>query len=189
MEQVWRSVRPLLPLIPLGLFLILVATVILSLIRTRRGTGPRTAIIASALEVTLAASILSVLILTLPPSIHAPRTINLMPFEELRHAVGNFGISQLVGNTLLFVPLGFLAPLRWPRIDSPIGAFAAAAGFSIAIEVLQFVLPTGRQSSVTDVVMNTTGASAGYALMVTIRGSIKLSRRHPGNRQPVSPSA
>jgi glycopeptide antibiotics resistance protein len=187
MEQVWRSIRPLLPLIPLGLFLILVATVILSHIRTRRGTRPRAAIIASALDVTLVASILSVLILTLPPSIDAPRTVNLMPFEELRHAVGNLGISQLVGNALVFVPLGFLAPLRWPRIHSPIGVFAAAAGFSIAIEVLQFVLPTGRQSSVTDVVMNTTGALAGYALMVTIRGSMKLSRRHPGNREPVSP--
>jgi glycopeptide antibiotics resistance protein len=142
---------------------------------------------SAALDVTLVASILSVLILTLPPSIDAPRTLNLMPFEELRHAVGNFGISQLVGNALMFVPLGFLTPLRWPRIDSPIGIFVAAAASSIAIEVLQFVLPTGRQSSVTDVVMNTTGALAGYALMVTIRGSMKLSRRHPGNREPVSP--
>jgi glycopeptide antibiotics resistance protein len=149
MEQVWRSVRPLLPLIPLGLFLVLVATVILSLIRRGRGTRPRTAMIASALDVTLVASILSVLILTLPPSIDGPRTVNLMPFEELRHAVGNFGISQLLGNALMFVPFGFLTPLRWPRLDSLVGVSFASAVFSIAIEVLQFVLPTGRQSSLT----------------------------------------
>jgi VanZ family protein len=187
MEQVWRSVRPLLPLIPLGLFLVAVATATLSVRRTRRGTPPRTAILASALDVTLAASILSMLILTLLPSIGAPRTVNLVPFEELRHAVGDFGVSQLLGNALLFVPGGFLAPLRWPRIDSPIGILVAATAFSLAIELLQFILPTGRQSSVTDIVMNGTGALAGYALMVAIRGSVRFSgSRGSGHRDSAS---
>ena len=131
----------------------------------------------STLEVTLVASVLSVLILTLPPSIGAPRTLNLVPFEELRHAVGDFGVSQLLGNAILFVPLGFLAPLRWPRIDSLVGVLAAATVFSLAVECLQFILPTGRQSSITDVVMNASGALIGYALMLALRGAFRLSTR------------
>lgn len=187
MEQVWRSVRPLLPLIPIGLILVTAATAILSFVRTRRGTPPRTAVQISALDVTLAASILSMLILTLPPSIGAPRTVNLVPFKELRHAVGDFGISQLLGNALMFVPFGFLAPLRWPRIDTAIGILVTATAFSVAIEVLQFVLPTGRQSSVTDVVMNAMGALAGYALMVAIRRSVRFARTtRSGHRESAS---
>jgi glycopeptide antibiotics resistance protein len=178
MEQVWRSVRPLLPLIPLGLFLIAVAIVLLALVRVRRGTPRRTAIYGACLDVTLAASIISVLILTLPSSHDAPRTVNLVPFSELEHAVGDFGVSQLLGNALMFVPFGFLAPLRWPRVDSLVGVSLASAVFSIVIETLQFVLPTGRQSSLTDVIMNVIGALVGYALMLSTR--VVVRRRWDG---------
>lgn len=133
----------------------------------------RAAMLGAGLDVTLTESISSVLILTLPPSIGAPRTVNLVPFSELQHAVGDFGVSQLLGNAVMFVPFGFLAPLRWPRFDSPVGIFSASGAFSIAIETLQFVLPTGRQSSLTDVIMNVTGAAVGYALMVSIRGAVR----------------
>lgn len=173
MEQVWRSVEPLLPLIPLGLVLVAVATVLMARARIRRGIRRGTAIRGAGLDVTLAASIISVLILTLPPSIGAPRTVNLVPFSELQHAVGDVGVSQLLGNAVMFVPLGFLAPLRWHRLDSPLGVLWASGAFSIAIETLQFVLPTGRQSSVTDVIMNVTGAAVGYALMVSLRTTVR----------------
>jgi glycopeptide antibiotics resistance protein len=178
MEQVWRSVRPLLPLIPLGLFLIAVAIVLLALVRVRRGTPRCTAMYGAGLDVTLAASIISVLILTLPSSLDAPRTVNLVPFSELEQAVGDFGVSQLLGNALMFVPFGFLAPLRWPRLDSLVGVSLASAVFSIVIETLQFVLPTGRQSSLTDVIMNVIGALVGYALMLSTR--VVVRRRMKG---------
>jgi glycopeptide antibiotics resistance protein len=105
--------------------------------------------------------------------------VNLVPFSELQHAVGDFGLSQLLGNAVMFVPFGLLAPLRWPRLDSPVGILSASLGFSIAIETLQFILPTGRQPSITDVIMNATGAAVGYASMVAIRGAL---RRRAGNR-------
>lgn len=183
MEQVWRSVRPLLPLIPIGLFVVAVATALLALVRARRGMPLRTAILVSALDITLTASIVSILILTLPPSIGAPRTVNLVPFAELQHAVGDFGISQLLGNALMFVPLGFLAPLRWPRLDSLVAILLASIAFSVAVETLQFILPTGRQSSLTDVIMNAAGAVVGYALMVSIRAAVQRIHGHdPQNR-------
>jgi glycopeptide antibiotics resistance protein len=175
-EQVWRSVRPLLPLIPLGLAAIGVAVLGLTLVRMRQGRPRSTALLSSALDVTLVASIASILILTLPPSIGAPRTVTIVPFSELRHAVGDYGISQLVGNAILFMPLGFLAPLRWQRLDSALRIVAASAAFSVLVELLQFVVPTGRQISVTDVIMNVVGATFGYLAMRVLRG---LARRVP----------
>jgi glycopeptide antibiotics resistance protein len=120
-------------------------------------------------DVTLVASIASVLVLTLPPSVGLPRAINLVPFAELRHTIGNNGVSQLAGNAVMFMPFGFLLPLRWPRTDSLLRITAVAAAFSVVIELLQFILPTGRQTSFTDVLMNSAGAAIGYLAMVVLR--------------------
>lgn len=173
MEQVWRSVQPLLLLIPLGLVAVAVATGVIGLVRVRRGTAAPTAFWTAAVDVTLVASVVSVLILTLPPSIRAPRTVNLAPFAELRHTVGDNGASQLLGNAILFVPLGFLAPLKWRRLDAIAAIALASLAGSLLIETLQFVLPTGRQSSVTDIIMNVLGALTGYLLMVVVRGAVR----------------
>jgi glycopeptide antibiotics resistance protein len=172
-EQLWRSVHPLLPLIPLGLILVAITIVLLARFRVRRGTPRRTAMFSATFDVTLLASIITILILTLPPSITTQRTVSLVPFAELRRAVGDFGVGEIIGNALMFVPVGFLAPLRWHRLDSPLRILAASTAFSIAIETLQFILPSGRQSSLTDVVMNAVGAMAGYALMIAIRSAVR----------------
>jgi VanZ family protein len=160
---------------PLGLILVAVAIALLARVRVRPGTPRRTAVLGATFDVTLTASIISVSILTLPPSLHAPRTMSLVPFAELRRAVGDFGVSELLGNALMFVPFGFLAPLRWHRLDSPLRILSASTAFSIAVETLQFILPTGRQSSLTDVIMNAMGAMVGYTLMVAIRGAVRSS--------------
>jgi glycopeptide antibiotics resistance protein len=52
----------------------------------------------------------------------------------------------------------------------------ASAAFSVLVELLQFILPTGRQTSVTDVLMNVVGATAGYLAMLALRG---LAQRVP----------
>lgn len=165
--------RPLLPLIALGLILIVVAIVLLTRFRVNRGTPRRRATFSATFDVTLLASIVTILILTLPPSITTQRRVSLVPFAELRRAVGDFGVGEIVGNALMFVPVGFLTPLRWPRLDSPLHILVASTCFSIVIETLQFILPTGRDSSLTDVVMNAVGAMAGYALMIAIRGAFR----------------
>ena len=164
---------PLLPLSALGLVVVAVAIVLLTRARVRRGTPRRTAMFTATFDVTLLASIIIILILTLPPSITTQRRVSLVPFAELRRAVGDFGVGEIVGNALMFVPVGFLAPLRWHRLDSPLRILSASTAFSIVIETLQFILPTGRDSSLTDVVMNAVGAMAGYALMIAIRGAIR----------------
>lgn len=176
MEQVWRAVRPLLLLIPLGLLAVAIAILGLTIVRVRRGRPRSAALWSSVLDVTLTASIVSVLVLTLPPSIRSPRRIIIVPFDELRNAVRHSGVSQLVGNAMMFMPFGILAPLRWHRLDSALRIVVASAAFSVLLESLQFVLPTGRQASVTDVIMNVAGGTAGYFAMRALRG---LARRAP----------
>jgi glycopeptide antibiotics resistance protein len=141
--------------------------------RIWRGASPRSATYQAVLEVALFVSIASVLIVTLPSWTGAERTLTLVPFGEFRYTTAGGRLIQLTGNALLFLPLGFLAPLRWPRFDSFRTVVLAAGAFSLAIEVLQFALPAGRQTSVTDVIMNTGGAAVGYALMLAVRGLVR----------------
>jgi glycopeptide antibiotics resistance protein len=65
--------------------------------------------------------------------------------------------------------------LQEPGID--VGKLVvASAAFSVLVELLQFILPTGRQASVTEFIMNVVGATAGYLAMLALRG---LARRIP----------
>ncbi|MBA3691514.1 MAG: VanZ family protein [Actinobacteria bacterium] len=166
MEQVLRSVRPLLPLIPLGLGAVISLIVILGCMRTRRGMDWRAAYWRAAVDTVLIATVISIMVLTLPPSIGAPRTINLVPFEELQGSVGDNGLSQLLGNAILFIPLGLVLPWKWVTLRTFARTVMAGIAFSAAIEVAQFILPTGRQTSVTDVIMNAIGTAFGFFVFV-----------------------
>lgn len=68
-------------------------------------------------------------------------------------------LAMLVGNALLFVPAGVLAPLLSKKRQ---WQFAVFCGFllSLAIECVQFVL--GRTFDVNDLLMNTVGALFGW---------------------------
>jgi glycopeptide antibiotics resistance protein len=46
----------------------------------------------------------------------------------------------------------------------------------VGIEVLQFAFDLGRQTSITDVILNTAGAGIGYALLAATRAVIKERR-------------
>ena len=73
---------------------------------------------------------------------------------------GAVGTADAVKNVAFFVPFGFLLALalrgRW-------WAAVPAAGLSVAVETLQYVVP-GRDASPADLVFNTLGALLGVAL-------------------------
>lgn len=158
--------RPLLPLIPLGLAAVVGMTMLLGFGRTRRGMERSAAYGGAAVDTVLVATVISIMILTLPPSIGAPRTINLVPFEELQGSVGDNGQSQLLGNAIMFIPLGLVLPWKWVALRTFARTVMAGIAFSAAIEVAQFILPTGRQTSVTDVIMNAIGTAFGFLVFV-----------------------
>ncbi len=71
---------------------------------------------------------------------------------------------QIVANLAFLLPFGALLPLRWSRLGNLWFIGLIAAGYSAAIEVLQFLLDLGRVSSIDDVLINAVGAVIGAAL-------------------------
>ncbi|WP_431245897.1 VanZ family protein [Leifsonia xyli] len=105
------------------------------------------------------------------PSLHGgTRAVKLVPFV----AGDGYGVNsmpEMLANVALFVPfgvcLGLIAPhARWWR------AAAAAAAVSVGFEALQFALAVG-SSDVTDVILNTTGAVLGWAVLGVARGGLR----------------
>lgn len=92
---------------------------------------------------------------------------NLIPFKSiLPYLLGERGllgaILNLGGNIGLLVPIGFLAPLLYPKIGWPgIGLLAFISGLSI--ELTQSIFRLGI-FDVDDLLLNGLGVLAGYAL-------------------------
>ncbi|MGW0515904.1 VanZ family protein [Crossiella sp. NPDC003009] len=95
--------------------------------------------------------------MTLMPGSRAglvPGRLSLVPLQDLFA----MGTAQIVGNLLVFVALGFFAPLRFAALASLPRILALAVGCSVLIEAGQYVLRLDRVSSVDDVLLNTAGA-------------------------------
>lgn len=100
--------------------------------------------------------------------------LNLVPFRTVwlylrvliryprpwlvRHAVVN-----LLGNVLLFVPLGLFPPLLLDGMKRYWKTLLLAAGIMASIELLQMLLLVGT-CDVDDLILNLLGASIGYGL-------------------------
>ncbi|KJK50718.1 teicoplanin resistance protein VanZ [Lentzea aerocolonigenes] len=89
--------------------------------------------------------------------------VTLVPLADLL----SWDRGQIIGNLLIFAPLGFFAPLRFSSLASLGHVLMLAAGCSTFIEVAQYVLLLDRVSSVDDVLLNTVGA--GLASMLSYR--------------------
>lgn len=83
--------------------------------------------------------------------------VNLIPFSQ--HPVSMFGYCL---NILLFVPLGFLAPLIFRDCRPLQNTLGLGFGFSLLVEASQIL--SFRATDVDDLIMNTLGALAGWGL-------------------------
>lgn len=96
--------------------------------------------------------------------------INLTPGATVRAMLekGSHGqkVINLAGNVLIFMPLGFLPPLLWPKWRHLWAAVSLSAGVSLLIEFLQLFL--GRSVDVDDLILNTLGGLMGYLLFCLI---------------------
>ena len=92
-----------------------------------------------------------------------------LPAESTARA---FCVRNAQGNVVLFVPLGVLLPLTWPRVRFRRGV-AIAAAVSVGIEVAQYLSASWghRTADVNDVILNTTGAILGLALVLPLRAA------------------
>lgn len=108
------------------------------------------------------------------PYLHQlPLHVNLYPLRTIRlylrllrssrpHLV-RIALVNLLGNVVLFLPLGFLTPMLFPGLRRWHRMLLTAAGIIIAVELLQMVLLVGT-CDVDDLLLNLLGTAAGYGL-------------------------
>lgn len=81
-------------------------------------------------------------------------------------------VDNLLGNVLLFVPLGIFLPSLWRTITWK-GVLTVALGFSAALEISQlFVIGT---PDIDDVILNSLGAVLGYGAFVYLVSMVERS--------------
>lgn len=139
----------------------------------RRGWPPKPATALRLATVTYAALLAAVTLLPIrwdpwrvsyPNEDHTPQLVPLRgsgtnPFQS-SHPLHM--LAEQVGNVLLFAPLGFLLPLRWPQLNRWWRVMALGAGTSLGIELAQMAMAGVHRADVNDVLLNTLGASLGW---------------------------
>ena len=111
------------------------------------------------------------LLLTLQPAHPLPGQVvddNLVPFHTLgiywRNLGSEFWMRNLFGNLLLLLPLGLLGPIALPALDRWWRIALVALLYSVAIELIQRVVPD-RSADIDDVIVNVAGAFVGYVIL------------------------
>ena len=93
------------------------------------------------------------------------------PFKTIRHYIGllshsdpvfvRIAVMNLFGNVLLFMPLGALLPMSFPRLKSLWRVLGASAAAVICVEICQMLTLLGR-CDIDDLILNLLGTALGY---------------------------
>ena len=147
----------------------------------RRDTAVAT---RTAARVLLAGALLAVLTVTMMAGTSGTG-VNLLPGSGIRTALNNanreLGLLNLVGNVVMFVPLGFLAPLAARFSLRAVAALCVS--LSVSVELLQLTL--GRSLDIDDVLLNTFGGVLGAAAGVAVAARLRTRfARWPSHTEP-----
>lgn len=89
--------------------------------------------------------------------------LRLTPFSTIAKQLGTLhkfnSVTQLLGNTLLFMPWGFCLPLLWERFRRPLRMVGMALLLTCAIECTQLFID--RYFEVDDILLNFAGSMLG----------------------------
>lgn len=91
--------------------------------------------------------------------------VNLIPFHWVRETwvMGTSKMNtQLISNTIMFVPIGFLIPIVFVKSRSFSKTVLRVFVFTFFIETFQYF--TGRSADIDDVILNLLGGMIGYAI-------------------------
>ena len=97
--------------------------------------------------------------------------VNLMPLRTVRlylrlirrGMLTKLAVTNLVGNLILFLPLGGFLPVLFPALRRLWKTLAVCTLVIVAVELSQVLLLLG-SCDVDDLILNLLGASAGYGL-------------------------
>lgn len=98
---------------------------------------------------------------------------NIVPFFTIRSQLRclfsgrrgliRYAVTNLGGNTLLFIPLGFFLPLLFKKLRGFFRTIGAAAAIMTAVELTQLFTLRG-YADIDDLILNLLGAAAGYGI-------------------------
>lgn len=185
MGQVLRDLSDMADYLLLGLVVAAVSSLLLAPRRRRSGSSWLRALCSAGTDVAGIASVVGVLVVTLQPRYWGGgRSVSLVPFSDLRSLLTDgwgtsWIVTQLLGNVLLFLPLGLLLPLRVASFRSARWLLAFAALLSAVVEAVQYLLPLGRSVAADDLLLNVTGAGVGYLCSRLLPGVEAV--RQPGS--------
>ena len=95
--------------------------------------------------------------------------INLIPFIHLKnYNINDEIILNLVGNYLMFLPIGIVWPSVFKRLNTPLKVILSGIGFSLLIEILQLPFYS-RVTDIDDFVLNSAGYITGYVIYLIFR--------------------
>ena len=124
------------------------------------------------LSAALGVTALGVVLLTLLPTGSRTASVNLDPGAGIAAPWESpTALVNILGNLLLFVPLGVLLPARFRALRPVWTLVPAAAAVSVLIELVQYAYVPGRATDIDDVLVNTAGAFAGllaYRLVAAV---------------------
>jgi len=118
----------------------------------------------------------------------SPPSVNIIPFAEMFRGIplNQFSFaymirhleSNLVGNILLLLPLGFFLPTLWTKVRSFKKTLLIGILSSLSIETAQYILAylglsIGRASDIDDVILNSIGVIFGYLVFRLISFGIR----------------
>ena len=96
---------------------------------------------------------------------------NLIPFRTIRlfwealhsHTYRTAAVINLFGNVIMFIPLGFLLPRVFWKLESVWKVLLTVVFSIIAVELLQLLTLVGT-CDIDDLILNVIGAAMGYIL-------------------------
>ncbi|MBP3952909.1 VanZ family protein [Bacillus suaedae] len=105
---------------------------------------------------------------SLGPAGPGGRNYNVIPFRSI-YRIAVFSptivdpIRILIGNIVMFLPMGFLIPALHKRFRRFLLVVIIGAFVSLCIEMSQFMF-TYRVSNIDDIILNTLGTAIGYLI-------------------------
>ena len=112
---------------------------------------------------------------------HIRYGVNLVPFYTIKCYLRNIAnghivsisVKNLLGNLLIFLPLGTYLPIIWKKCRSLSATLLVSLTVLIGIELLQFLTLLGTLD-IDDLILNMCGILLGYILWKCIKKPLKL---------------
>jgi len=138
-------------------------------------------ITAILFAVAYTALLLKLIVFKYPPGHVTFGEANLIPFKTILtylsgHPTWIVARNNLVGNIVLFVPLGVLLALIPKRPLKSIAVIAVSLGIGVAMEVTQAVLHKG-VFDIDDIILNALGVAVGCLLTAAIIKHINKNKQ------------